>query len=81
MINMEGEVIGVITSSLDETKIYEWSGTLPQIVNFAIKIRYTKMLLKTLPVKKDFHFSPPRGETLEELASQLQDSVMIILSE
>jgi len=75
---MKGEVVGIVTSRLDETIIYELSGTLPQIVNYAIKSQYIEMLIETLPVKKDFHFSPPIGKTLEGLVSQLQDSVMII---
>ena len=81
LINMKGEVVGIVTSRLDAAKIYELSGTLPQIVNYAIKSQYIEMLIETLPVKKDFHFSPPIGGTLEELVSQLLDSVMIIVSE
>jgi hypothetical protein len=81
LINMKGEVIGVVTSTLDAIKVFEFSGTLPQNVNYAIKIQYAKLLLETMPPKKAFNFSPPRGKTLAELASQLQKSVMIIESE
>jgi len=81
LINMKGEVIGVVTSTLDAIKVFELSGTLPQNVNYAIKIQYAKLLLETLPLKKAFNLSLPRGKTLAELASQLQDSVMIIESE
>jgi S1-C subfamily serine protease len=81
LINMKGEVIGVVTSTLDAIKIFELSGSLPQNVNYAIKIQYAKLLLETLPLKKAFNFSPPNGKTLAELASQLQKSVMIIESE
>jgi S1-C subfamily serine protease len=81
LINMKGEVIGVVTSTLDAIKVFELSGTLPQNINYAIKIQYTKLLLETLPLKKAFNFSPPKGKTLAELASQLQKSVMIIESE
>jgi hypothetical protein len=81
LINMKGEVIGVITSTLDAIKIFKLSGALPQNVNYALKIQYAKLLLETLPLKKAFNFSTPRGKTLAELASQLQKSVMIIESE
>ena len=81
LINMKGEVIGVVTSTLDAIKVFEFSGTLPQNVNYGIKIQYAKLLLETLPLKKAFNFSPPKGKTLAELASQLQKSVMIIESE
>jgi S1-C subfamily serine protease len=81
LINMKGEVIGVVTSTLDAIKVFEFSGTLPQNVNYAIKIQYAKLLLETLSERKAFNFSPPKGKTLTELASQLQRSVMIIESE
>jgi S1-C subfamily serine protease len=81
LINMKGEVIGIVASTLDAIKIFELSGTLPQNINYAIKIQYAKSLLETLQLKKAFNFSPPKGKTLAELASQLQKSVMIIESE
>ena len=56
LINMKGEVLGVVTSTLDAVKVFEWSGTLPQNVNYAIKIQYTKLLLETLQAKKRFIF-------------------------
>jgi hypothetical protein len=81
LINMKGEVIGVVTSTLDAIKVFKFSGTLPQNVNYAMKIQYAKLILEALPLKKAFNFSPPKGETLAQLASQLQKSVMIIESE
>ena len=49
LFNDDGDVIGVVTSSLDAETTSQVSGNIPQNVNFAIKSVFIKNLLPTLP--------------------------------
>jgi len=49
LFNEKGEVIGVVTSSLDAVATSQVAGNIPQNVNFAIKSAFIKNLLPTLP--------------------------------
>jgi S1-C subfamily serine protease len=49
LFNDDGNVIGVVTSSLDAETTSQVSGNIPQNVNFAIKSVFIKNLLPTLP--------------------------------
>jgi S1-C subfamily serine protease len=47
LINKQGEVVGVVTSTLDQLAALRTSGLLPQNVNFAVKIDYILPALRT----------------------------------
>jgi S1-C subfamily serine protease len=49
LINMEGEVVGVVMAKLNAVKMLKWTGDLPQNVNYAIKIPYLTVLLSSAP--------------------------------
>ena len=49
LFNDNGDVIGIVTSSLDAEATSQISGNIPQNVNFAIKSVFIKNLLPTLP--------------------------------
>ena len=49
LFNGNGDVIGIVTSSLDAKATSQVSGNIPQNVNFAIKSVFIKNLLPTLP--------------------------------
>lgn len=49
LFNDKGEVIGIVTSSLDAQATSTVAGNFPQNVNFAIKSTFIKNLLPTLP--------------------------------
>jgi S1-C subfamily serine protease len=49
LFNDSGDVIGIVTSSLDAEATSQISGNIPQNVNFAIKSVFIKNLLPTLP--------------------------------
>ncbi len=44
LVNENGEVVGVITSSAAVTTFFAVTGTLPQNINWAIKVSYIKLL-------------------------------------
>lgn len=82
LINMSGEVVGIVTSKLSAVKIFDWTGDLPQNVNYALKIKYLDNLLSQVENKKyqvDEHASNKNG-TLADLATKLQDSILLIIA-
>ena len=48
MLNKEGEVVGVITSTLNQIITLRESGSLPQNVNFAVKSDYILPLVNNI---------------------------------
>jgi S1-C subfamily serine protease len=78
LLNMQGEVIGMTTFKLDAAKVFQWSGDLPENVNYAIKSQYISAILNQ-------DMSNPNtlsGDiSLEDLVSRIQDSVLIVVAE
>lgn len=82
LINMSGEVVGIVTSKLSAVKIFDWTGDLPQNVNYALKIKHLDNLLNQVENKKhqvNEHASKKNG-TLADLATKLQNSILLIIS-
>lgn len=82
LFNMQGEVIGITTFKLDAAKVFQWSGNLPENVNFAIKSQYISAILNDeieYIVKAQAAFA--RDGSLEDLAKRVQDSVLIVIAE
>jgi TPR repeat protein/S1-C subfamily serine protease len=82
LLNMSGEVIGIVTAKLSAVKMFNWTGDLPQNVNYAVKSTYIAALLDS--VKK---IAPAIGNlpavpaNLESLSSRIQNSVFMIIAE
>lgn len=49
LFNTKGEVIGVVTSTVNNAYFITRKGTFPQNVNFAVKINYIENLIQLLP--------------------------------
>ncbi len=82
LINMNGEVVGIVTSKIDAVKIFEWTGDLPQNVNYAVKVTYLRALLDSSDRSNTSIGMLPRTRgTLEELAARIQKSVVIVVAE
>ena len=45
LLNLRGEVVGIIVSKLAAERVYRSTGDLPQNVNYAVKVRYLSPLL------------------------------------
>lgn len=81
LINMNGEVVGVIMSKLNAVKMFKRTGDLPQNVNYAIKLPYLKGLLSSAAVTHKLkEVKIPRSASLEEIASQITDSIMLVVA-
>lgn len=82
VFNMNGEVIGIATSSLSAAAIFKWAGNMPQNVNYAVKTNYVRALLDAVPVQSSDVVNTLSNEpaNLEQLVSRVQNSIVIILS-
>jgi len=79
LLNMRGEVVGVITSKLSAQKMFEWTGDIPQNVNYAIKINRLSSLISELETDEQVKAGGTKqDQNLETLAEKIVDSVIII---
>jgi S1-C subfamily serine protease len=49
LVDQRGNVIGITTAQLSSLRMLKSSGSVPQNVNYAIKISYAQLLLDTIP--------------------------------
>jgi S1-C subfamily serine protease len=82
LLNLNGEVVGIVTSKLDAIRVFTWTGDLPQNVSYAVKISYLKALIDSMTAKTyPINELSRESADLERLAKRLQKSVMIVLAE
>lgn len=81
LINMNGEVVGIVTSKLSAIKVFRWTGDLPQNVNYAMKSRYLLDLLEQAGDMELVLEELPRGSgSLQSHAANIKDSVLIVVA-
>ncbi len=81
LLNMKGEVVGITASKMRAAKVFNWTGDLPQNVNYAIKAGYLSMLLSSLPSKHDIPELSAQAGTIEQLAGRIKNSVLLVIAE
>jgi hypothetical protein len=82
LLNMNGEVVGIVTAKLSAVKMFNWTGDLPQNVNYAIKASYITALLKSVKEQSTVtKMLPVKRADLESLSSRIQNSVFLIVAE
>ena len=82
LLNRNGEAIGVVTAKLDAETVFEWTGDLPENVNYAIKIDYLRPLLYSLaPRRHPLRELQPQTASLEELAARIQGSIVMVVAQ
>lgn len=80
LLDMEGEAVGIATSKLNAQKMLQFTGDLPENVNYALKIQYLSLLTEGLPTLRESVEELPRKHgDLEELASRIKNSVWIVV--
>ncbi len=80
LLNMKGEVVGVATYKLNAAKVFQWTGDLPENVNYAVKVQYLEPLIKPL-AKTAKSSSRSKASNLEELSQTIMRSVFIVVAE
>ena len=80
LINAHGQVVGVVTATLDQLVVLRRSGSLPQNVNYAVKIEYVMPLLRTT-VGAGFEAPDLSGSmTMAELVKRSEGSIALIIA-
>jgi S1-C subfamily serine protease len=77
LINRRGEVIGVVSASLDDDAVFRRTGAVPQNVNYAVKADYISILLP--PSVATVASLPPETE-LSALVGMVENSVVRIVA-
>jgi S1-C subfamily serine protease len=81
LINMHGEVVGVVTAKLNAMAMLRRSGDLPENVNYAIKSRMvTAFLRETIGKRYPPAAIAPASGTLEDLAARVEHSVVLVIA-
>ena len=82
LLNDRGEVIGLTVATMNAAKFFQITGTMPQNINFAVKISYAKSLIGLLPeVEKpasQASTAPTAGRSLSELVEMVKPHVVLI---
>ncbi len=81
LIDKSGNVVGMISSKLNEIMVAKAIGSISQNVNFAIKIRYAEALLSILPHGErvlDRPTASTGSQSLSELAERIKPFVVLI---
>ena len=82
LLNERGEVIGLTVSTMNAMKFFQVTGSMPQNINFAVKITYAKSLIALLPEsEKPVALSDPlkpTGRSLSDLVEIVKPHVVLI---
>ena len=82
LLNMRGEVVGMITSMLGEIGADDGPVQPVPNINYALKIDVIRDLMSQIPPpENDISELDPAVSDLEGLAARIQDSVLIIMAE
>ncbi len=72
---MSGNVVGVVSSKINELAIAKATGSLPQNINFAIKSSTLQTFLDTHGIDYEFENSDTKLETAD-IAGKAQDYIV-----
>lgn len=82
LLNMNGEVIGIVTAKLSAVKMFNWTGDLPQNVNYAVKATYVTALIDSVKeMAPAIGNLPAVPANLEILSSRIQNSILMVIAE
>jgi S1-C subfamily serine protease len=82
LLNNRGEVVGVVTATLSQIVALRASGSLPQNVNYAVKIDYIITALNATKVDRNKILPSATVSTLEmsKIVSLREESVMLVVA-
>lgn len=80
LLNMKGEAIGIVTYKLNAATVFQWTGDLPENVNYAIKIQYLEPLISGFANPGVLSNKAEAGD-LENLAKKVMGSVFIVVAQ
>jgi S1-C subfamily serine protease len=80
LINMRGEVVGIVVAKIDAQKVFQMTGDLPENVNFAVKVGYLRPLLAAAASIRTSRALGAREESLVNLSKRIRPSVVLVLA-
>jgi len=82
LFNMQGNLVGVVVSTIDASYVLYKTGRLPQNVNFAIKSDYLKIMLESagLEIPKSDSVTVEESK-LEDLVERLNEYIVMVICE
>lgn len=79
LVNMRGEVVGITTSKLDAVRVFEYTGDLPEGINYAVKSQYISALIASVSEEKNNLVNTSYNfKELNQAVDAVQDSVLLI---
>ncbi|PIR00341.1 MAG: hypothetical protein COV66_07620 [Nitrospinae bacterium CG11_big_fil_rev_8_21_14_0_20_45_15] len=85
LFNERGEVVGIVSSSLDSANTFQLFGNAPQNVNFAIKSTFVKNLIAILPetliAPTSIVVIPRESGSRSDFISRVQNNIVLIEAE
>lgn len=79
LLNSNGEVVGLVTAKLSAAQVYRWTGDIPQNVNYAVKVRYLRSLVRRSDASGDD--LPAISDSLQNHAARIGPSVVLVIAE
>ena len=80
LLDMNGNVIGIIVAMLDAKTAFQISGSLPQNVNYAVKSTYAQALLDTLPDVSGNFLSAYTKKSFDNVVDRVKKCVVLIVT-
>ena len=80
LLNMRGQVVGIVISKLNAAAVFRWSGDLPENVGYAIKLAYLTPLLPAQPPVPAAPSAPP-AQGLADLVVRAKPSIVLVVAE
>lgn len=80
LLNMQGEVVGVVVAKLNAAEVFKWTGDLPENVNYAVKIDYLRAMTRS-DVHAGTGAAYARTADLEAIAARVMPSVALVVAE
>jgi S1-C subfamily serine protease len=74
-----GSVVGIVRAKLNDLAALASSGSVPQNVNYAVKVKYLRDLLETIPGATDRIKSPSGNVKANENVKAAEDATVIVL--
>ena len=80
LVDSKGQVVGIVTATLNQLVTLRATGSLPQNVNYAVKSDYLIPLLHTsLKDKWSKTGSIQKSRSMAELVKELESSVVLVI--
>ena len=78
LLNQQGEVIGVVSSKLNDVNMLKERGELPQNVNFAVKSNYIQALIESAGIEQ--YKTSKKSVKIEDAIDYSKNSVYLIIT-